>query len=246
MREYILITGATSGLGKATAIKLSQKYNLILSGRNEDKLNEVRDLCKSEYDIKVWRCDLGDVGNVELSLKSFISSSDVQVRALIYCAGMFKMIPCKNYSEVLLNETFAVNVFSAALISKVLSSKRINPPLKSIVFVSSNISDRGAKAFGIYGASKSALDGLMRSLAIELAPRIRVNSVLPGAMVTEQTSFIYENEDTKEKMKKSYPMGIGIPDKVIPVIDFLVSDESNWVTGQQFTVDGGRNINITD
>jgi NAD(P)-dependent dehydrogenase (short-subunit alcohol dehydrogenase family) len=85
----------------------------------------------------------------------------------------------------------------------------------------------------------------MRCLAIELAPNIRVNSILPGAVLTEMTQDIFDNEDVLKKMKETYPLGIGKTEDIYPVVDFLLSENSKWITGQQITVDGGRSINIT-
>ena len=96
-----------------------------------------------------------------------------------------------------------------------------------------------------YGASKAALDGLMRSLAVELAPKVRVNSVLPGAVITEMTKSIFENEEVSQRMSAQYPLGIGLPNDIAEAVSFLVSDHARWITGQQLTVDGGRSINIT-
>lgn len=118
--------------------------------------------------------------------------------------------------------------------------------MKSIVFISSNISNRGAAAFSIYGSSKAALDGLMRNLSIELAPNVRVNSVLPGGMATEMTKEMYEDENLKKQFEQNYPLGIGTPAEIAPAVEFLISDNARWITGQQITVDGGRTIDITE
>lgn len=125
-------------------------------------------------------------------------------------------------------------------------NKKVNKNcLKNVVFISSNISDMGAKAMSIYGMSKSGLDGLMRCLSIELAPNIRVNSVLPGALETNMTKEMFENIEIKNKMKESYPLGIGEMNDVSNIVDFLLSDKSKWITGQKITVDGGRTINLS-
>ena len=82
------------------------------------------------------------------------------------------------------------------------------------MLISSNISGRGSKAFSIYGASKHAVDGLMRSLAVELAPRVRVNSVCPGAIRTRMTEAIFSNNEVVERMKAAYPLGLGFPQNI--------------------------------
>ena len=115
----------------------------------------------------------------------------------------------------------------------------------SAVLISSNISNFGAKAHSAYGASKAAIDGLMRSLAIELAPNVRINSVLPGGIKTALTARIFEDKELIRKMELSYPLGLGCTNDIANAVEFLLSNRSRWITGQQITVDGGRTINLT-
>ncbi len=139
----------------------------------------------------------------------------------MHCAGFMKMVPLKLVSQDLMLETFKTNVFSANTIIKLLTNKKANnSALKNVVLISSNISNRGAKAMSTYGASKAALDGLMRSLAVELAPKVRINSVLPGAVVTEMTKSIFENEEVSQRMSAQYPLGIGLPNDIAEAVSF--------------------------
>lgn len=247
MKQYVLITGAASGVGQKLAVFLSSKYNLILNGRDYDRLIQVRNQCAQSCDVLIWQYDLGNAEQLGQDLSKWIAEKEVGIEAFIHCAGVMKLVPCKMYSYRLMEDMFRVNVFSAALITKVISSKKVNGDyLRSVVFISSNISNRGAAAMGIYSSSKSALDGLMRSLAVELAPRVRVNSVLPGGMPTEMTKEIYENENIKKAILQNTPLGIGSPEKLISIINLLISSDSDWITGQQFVVDGGRTIDITE
>lgn len=243
--EYTLVTGASSGVGKEVAIYLSKDRNIILHGRNMDKLLETQKACKNNTII--WCYDLYDIDNIEKELTLFIKKNEVKVGGFVHSAGMMKMLPIRSISIELLNNTYSVNVFAPMMITKILTSKRVNGQnLKSIVFISSNISNRGATAFSVYGSSKSALDGLMRNLSIELAPNIRINSILPGAMITEMTKDIFSDDDKKAEFEKNYPLGIGTPLDISRAVEFLLSDNSRWITGQQVTIDGGRTINITE
>ena len=85
----------------------------------------------------------------------------------------------------------------------------------------------------------------MRSLAVELAPQVRVNSVLPGGIGTQMTDRMLSDAELKERMERDYPLGLGRAEDVASLVRFLVSDEARWITGQQFVIDGGRTINIT-
>ncbi len=242
---YTLITGASSGVGRQLAIYLSKTNKLILNGRNEERLNETKERC--DNNPLSWLYDLSKTDDIEDSLAEFIKTHDIEVTSFVHCAGVMKMIPLRVLSAEVLNDIFGVNVIAPALITKTLAARKINGRnLKSIVFISSNISNRGAAAFSAYGSSKSALDGLMRNLAVELAPNVRVNSVLPGGMVTEMTKEIFADEQKKAEFERNYPLGIGTPDEIAPVVEFLLSDGSRWMTGQQVTVDGGRTTDITE
>jgi NAD(P)-dependent dehydrogenase (short-subunit alcohol dehydrogenase family) len=244
--QFVLITGATSGIGKEIAIQLSSTNNVVLHGRSLEKIVDVEKLCDSKSEVLKWVCDLEKIEEVESSLVSFLSDNSIEITKFVHSAGVMKMIPLKMSTLNIFQQTFNVNVFAPNFICKVLINKKANSSaLNSAVFISSNISNYGAKAMSSYGASKSAIDGLMRSLAVELAPKVRLNSVLPGAVETEMTKDILGNGDVKERMLATYPLGIGTPNDIFQVVSFLLSENARWITGQQFTIDGGRTINIS-
>lgn len=246
MKDYILVTGASSGLGRAVAQGLSGQYGVIIHGRDSARLAETMEGCNGG-EVLVWKHDLTDTEGIDKSLGDVLPDKKYKVVGFVHCAGMMEMVPAKVYSTDAFEREFRVNIISAALIVKFLSSRKHNGKnLRSVVMVSSNISVGGAEAFGVYGASKAGLDGLMRSLAVELAPSVRVNSVLPGGMATAMTGNIFENESVKKSFESNYPLGIGNPDKVAPVIRFLLSEDAGWITGQQVIVDGGRTVNLTE
>lgn len=247
MEQYILVTGASSGVGREIALQLSKNNHLILNGRNYERLLETKEMCFEKDKVLIWQYDLSNIESLETALKNWIATEGVNIKAFVHCAGVMKMIPCKMISAEVLEETYHVNVFAAALIIKTLVLKKVNDKnLRSVVFISSNISNRGAATFGIYGSSKAALDGLMRNLAVELAPTVRVNSILPGGMVTEMTKDMFDDDNVKNQFQKNYPLGIGSPEKLVPMIELLLSEQSSWITGQEFVIDGGRTIDITE
>lgn len=244
-KEYLLITGASSGIGRQIAIDLSQHYRIVLGGRDKERLEGVAAACSADEHL-IWDYDLAQVEGVERSLANFLAQNDCRIAGFVHSAGYMKTVPMKMASVELFQSSFNVNVTSAAMIVKVLASKRANgDALRSAVLVSSNISNFGAKAFAAYAASKAAADGLMRCLAVELAPRVRVNSVLPGGVRTAMTEHMYQDQTLIERMAAAYPLGLGKPQDISRAVSFLLSDDARWITGQQLTVDGGRTINIT-
>jgi NAD(P)-dependent dehydrogenase (short-subunit alcohol dehydrogenase family) len=245
-KKFVLVTGASSGIGRTIAIGLSENYNIVLNGRNIERLLLAKDKCATEKEQIIFTNDLSNVDVLEEKLSLFIKENNIEISQFVHCAGYMKMVPLKMINIETINTTFATNIYSAALILKVLTNRKINNvALKSAVLISSNISSFGAKALSIYGASKAGLDGLVRSLAIELAPKVRVNSVLPGAVRTEMTQAIFEDQETIERIKATYPLGFGETNDIYEIVEFLLSERSRWITGQHFTVDGGRTINIT-
>ena len=243
--DFVLVTGASSGVGRELAIYLSQNYNLIINGRNEERLAETKLKCKNE--ALIWHYDLTDVESIEGNLISWLKEKGIAVSSFVHCAGLIKMAPLRSIDVKMLQDVFYTHVFAPELITKTLVSRKVNGKnLKSVVFISSNISNRGAAAFSVYGSSKAGLDGLMRNLSVELAPNVRVNSVLPGGMITEMTKNLFEDENLKKQFEQNYPLGIGTPSDIAPVVEFLISEKSRWITGQQITVDGGRTTDITE
>ncbi len=244
---YTLITGASSGVGRELAIYLSKYHSLILNGRNEERLAKTKELCSGENDVILWPYDLACYQSLERDFSVWMKEEKIGIQSLVHCAGVMKMVPIRGITAEFLETTYAVNIFAAELLTKVLASKKNNSKnLKTIVFISSNISNRGAAAFTAYGGSKAALDGLMRNLSIELAPGVRVNSVLPGGMMTEMTKELFSDENMIKEFEKNYPLGIGTPQDIAPAVQFLLSDDSRWITGQQITIDGGKTTDITE
>ena len=244
--RFALITGASSGIGRAIAVRLSAANNIILHGRDRGRLEETRTLCSGPGKRFVWQFDLAESDKLESSLIEVLRSNDAAVETFIHSAGMLRLLPFRNMTLAHMTEMMNVNFLSAAQIINILIKKNINNKhLKNIVLISSTASKFGAKAFSIYSASKGALDSLMRSLAVELAPGVRINSILPGGIKTQMTGQIFSDPGLAERMEKDYPLGLGKAEYVADFVNFLVSEEARWITGQQFIIDGGRTINIT-
>ncbi|MCA6470732.1 MAG: SDR family oxidoreductase [Chitinophagaceae bacterium] len=244
--QYILVTGASSGIGAFISKSLSNSRKVILHGRNIEKINQVIAECNNPSQQLAFVADLEEYENLETLLGKFILDRNIEISGFVHCAGFMNMLPAKMTNAVSIKKIFSTNLFSASIIVKVLLQRKVNAgALKNVVFISSNISNFGAKAFSLYSASKAGIDGLMRSLAVELAPSVRVNSVLPGAIHTPMTDVIFRDEEKAKSILSTYPLGEGFPEDISNMVEFLLSDKSKWITGQQFTVDGGRTIDIS-
>jgi NAD(P)-dependent dehydrogenase (short-subunit alcohol dehydrogenase family) len=243
---YTLVTGASSGLGQSAAVRLSGARNLILHGRNQGRLEQTLRMCRNLDRHIVWPFDLNNPGGLAASLAPMLATSNRSIEAFVHCAGMVTVLPMRSVDCAAMQKIMNVNFLSAAEIVHLLLTKKVNNhKLTNILFISSIWSQFGARGHGSYCASKAALDGLMRTLAVELAPDVRANSILPGAIRTSMASTGFDDPSILKKLEQDYPLGTGQPDDISAVIEFVLSDKARWVTGQQIVIDGGRTVNMS-
>jgi NAD(P)-dependent dehydrogenase (short-subunit alcohol dehydrogenase family) len=238
-REYVLITGSSSGIGDAAARRIACTSPVILHGRDSGRLEALRASLPGNNTHLTWICDLSQTEEIGPSLAAMLAASNARVSALLHCAGEFRISAVTASDPAGVLRQFRTNFFSATAITRALIKKNINgTALRSIVFVSSIASRFGARGYSIYAATKGALDSLSRSLAAELAP-IRVNTILPGAIRTPGTEFLYAGGDPSN-LGHGYLLGEGRTEDVASMAEFLLSENARWITGQQFIVDGGK------
>ena len=240
-----LITGASSGIGKQIAIQLSEHYNVILCGRNRIGLQATLAQCNSRRLHFIWEADLEQVESIKESLSHFLEQNELNVATFIHSAGNMKVLHMRNVDYKNSLQIFNINFFSAAEITALLLKKRNKAYLKNIVFISAILGEFGARGHNLYSATKAALDGLMRSLAVELGPEVRVNSVLPGGVRTPMSEAAYNDAAIIAKAMSEYPLGLGEIGDIANMVEFLVSEKAKWISGQQMVVDGGRTVNLS-
>lgn len=238
--KKILVTGASSGIGRAIAIECSRMgANVIITARNRDRLNETLKLM-SAGNHELHTVDL----NSEVEISDFVDVLP-QLDGLVHCAGLAIPKPFQYYSKENINTVMGVNFEAPVLITQSLLKLKKIRKQSSIVFISS-ISGVWISSVGgsFYSASKGAINGLVKGLAIEYASKgIRVNSVNPGMIDTNiysQGTITDEQliEDTKKYPLKRY----GKPEEVAYAVVYLLSDASAWVTGSNLLIDGGYTL----
>lgn len=240
--KTILITGASSGIGRACAVEISRMgvSECLLVGRNTESLQATADMMDSDCKVKLL---VGDLTGVETMRE--ISESISCIDGVVFNAGINIMKPVQFYTEKYINEIFNINCFSPMLLVKnLLRNKKIKPGA-SLVFTSS-IS--GFSNFsvgnGIYSASKSALTAYMRSLALEVSGKgIRCNAVHPGRIETPLIHKGYLSDDEHAADAATYPLKrYGRPEEVAYAIIYLLSDAAAWITGTSMVIDGGKSL----
>lgn len=239
--KTILVTGATSGVGRATAITCAGLgANVVLTGRNVSRLEETLSMMSDVCKHLIIPADLTDEAQVQGLLEK-ISAVD----GVACCAGVAEMKPFAFVTEEDVERVFKVNCFAPVmLVNKLLRAKKLNKG-GSVVFVSSVDGPKIAHAGNsVYSGSKSALVGLARNMAIDLASKkIRVNCVLPGTTDTPMIRTENVTEEMLAETAKAFPLKrFAHPEEIANAIIFLLSDGASFITGTELTVDGGYSI----
>ena len=238
---YTLVTGATSDIGKQICATLEASgHALLMTDLDENALLAARAELGYPERHHVLPLDLSEVERAESLLSDYLVRKGIPVAHAVFAAGLFAVKPLKLADYAFVKKSFDISLFSVIALTRVLVSKKVNADhLRGMVLISSVSAIMGTKGYGVYGAVKAALLGLMKSLAAELAPRVRVNAVLPGGIRTRATNFLYEMQDAPDPR---YLLGDGQKTDISDMVEFLLSDKSRWVTGQGFVVDGGLSI----
>lgn len=232
----ILVTGASSGIGKGACVALSEQgASIFLSARSEERLRATKNDLKNN-NHRIITADLKDIQEI----KNLAKSVD-PLDGLVLNAGWVKTRPLRFINDKDLDTTFQVNILSSIrLLRELLKNKKLNSGA-SICFVSSIASYKPTRGNAMYAASKGAINSFCKAAALELAPKgIRVNAILPGMI---ETNILTNSDISQEQLnehKKNYPLGrFGSVQDVASLIIYLMSSESSWMTGSLLKLDGG-------
>ncbi|MFA6922350.1 MAG: SDR family oxidoreductase [Gallionella sp.] len=237
--KRILVTGASSGIGRACAILAGQLgASVVLVARDETRLAEtVGQMPGGEHMLMSF--DLKELDRYE---ELFVRcASGQKLNGIVHAAGIGPAMPIQSVSLATMREVMNINYFAFMELVKWFSKKKYSSG-GSVVGVSSVSGSAGWQGVSLYSGSKGAMDSSVRSLAIELAPKkIRVNSVVPSCIRTtmnDESISVGSDEAAKQILAKQ-PLGLGEPEDVANAVAFLLSDAAKFITGTQLVVDGG-------
>ena len=236
----ILITGASSGIGKACAVAAAQAgAACLLQGRRSDSLEAVRASLAAPEAHGVVCGDLLDE-----AYRASLLGSLPGLHGMVHAAGAIDLLPLRLTEDDALDAILDLNFGSAfALVRDTLRSRKLERGASIVLMSSVTGPGRGLAGGSAYGASKGALEGFMKSAALELARKgIRINALAPGMVETEGLQRIKSqlSQQAIEADIRRYPLGrYGRPEEVAHAAQYLLSDASAWVTGQTLVIDGG-------
>jgi NAD(P)-dependent dehydrogenase (short-subunit alcohol dehydrogenase family) len=237
--KTILVTGASSGIGKGISIDTSKNgANLIITARNNQRLSETYELLSGNNNLTYVAdlCELIDIDNLVEKLPV--------LDGIVLCAGIIKTMPVKNITDRAIEEIFNTNIISNIQLLKRLLKKKKIAHGASIVFISSVSTFNVKVGNSLYSATKGAMNSFAKAMALEVARQnMRVNTIQPGFIPSNilNKSGIQESEILKWYAER-HPLGFGTSSDIANACIYLLSDASRWVTGSIFTIDGGYTL----
>ncbi len=226
MKKNILIIGGSSGVGLELVKLLYEDHNLIVANRTNESISGLP-ITFIPFDVETDELDVNQIPD--------------QLNGFVYCPGSINLRPFKGLKEEVFKNDFSINVLGAIKPLQAVQNKLQNSETPSSVVFFSTVAVRTGMPFhSSVAAAKGALEGLARSLAAELAPKIRVNVIAPSLVDTRMAEKFLNNETKKSNAASRHPLErVGNPEEIAQMAKFLLSDHSGWMTSQTITIDGG-------
>lgn len=236
--KRVLVTGASSGLGRATAIALAANGAVVVAcGRDRERLDATRSAMAGDGHALA----LGDLTTDE-AMDATVEVAG-KVDGVVHCAGISVPTPLRLAKREYVEAVMRTNYIAPMMLTQRLLAKSRVAKGGSILFLASSAAFRGVAGTAIYGASKGALVAAVRSVALETAKHgIRVNCLAPDLVETpliETSGTLQGSGDWLEMQRKLHPLGLGKPEDVANSAMFFLSDASRWITGTTLLMDGG-------
>lgn len=234
--KTVLITGASSGIGRATAIECAKiGAHCVITGRNQERLQQTFDQLESQGHVQII-ADLASQEGIQT-----LAEQVPQLDGLVNNAGINLMKPISFIKEDDLEKIYTTNTFAPILLTKFLLKKKKLNAGASIVFISSSAAMGSGIGNAVYGTSKAAVMSFSKYCARELAPKIRSNSIHPGMVETELIQGReFSDADMEADRQKYLLKRYGKPEEIAYAVIYLLSDASAWITGHALVIDGGR------
>jgi NAD(P)-dependent dehydrogenase (short-subunit alcohol dehydrogenase family) len=235
--KTVLVTGASSGIGRAVAVECARVgARVVINGRDAARLGETLSLLDAGFDaaLKHVACvaDLTDPPQM-----AQLVAACGELDGVVHAAGVHGVTPLRMLRQSFMQMVLDANFLAPLMLTQQLLAKKTLRNGASLVFMSSIAAHTGTVGVGPYSASKAALEGMIRPLALEIAPRaMRANAIAPGLV---DTPLVNDDRAWLDEKAKMYPLGLGKPEDVAYAAIYLLADISRKVTGTQLHLDGG-------
>jgi NAD(P)-dependent dehydrogenase (short-subunit alcohol dehydrogenase family) len=233
--KSVLVTGASSGIGRAVAVECARAgARVVINGRNQDRLEQTLAMLREAGGAEHLACaaDLTDAAQ----LARLVDQAG-ELDGVVHAAGIDGVTPVRMLRQGFMESVLNGNFMAPLMLTQKLLFKKSLRNGSSLVFLSSIAAHTGTVGVGPYSASKAALEGMIRCLALEIAPRgMRANALAPGLV---DTPLVNGDRAWLEEKAKSYPLGLGKPEDVAYAAIYLLCDASRKITGTRLHLDGG-------
>lgn len=237
--KSVLVTGASSGIGRAVAVECARAgARVVINGRNQERLDQtlalLREAGAADHDPGHLACaaDLTDAARL-----AHLVDQAGELDGVVHAAGIDGVTPVRMLRQGFMESVLNGNFMAPLMLTQKLLFKKSLRNGSSLVFLSSIAAHTGTVGVGPYSASKAALEGMIRCLALEIAPRgMRANALAPGLV---DTPLVNEDRAWLDEKGKSYPLGLGKPEDVAYAAIYLLCDASRKITGTRLHLDGG-------